>query len=562
MQEEAFTFLVGGEAGQGVKKAGTAASVLFSRMGRAVFQMDDYQSLIRGGHNFSVVSTALDRISSHYMKSHLMVALDERSVQEHAEHLREGGLLIYNGDVYEDGSGDFPEGVGLPMTTLAREYPNPGMRVGVAAVAALCAAIHLPLQEMEDLFRSEYGKDFDNNLAYGKTVYEKTKEALPRRFPLKRGTVSSSLWSGNEAIAVGACAAGLNAYFAYPMTPASSILHCLANWDEELGLVVVQPESEVAVANMALGAASVGARTMVGTSGGGFALMTEAFSLAGMAETPFLVVLSSRPGPATGVPTYTEQGDLDFALSAGHGEFPRIVASPGSVEDAFRLAAELLDLVWTFQTPGILLTEKHLSESRMNATFDLESVPWVEPLLHRDGPYARYAASENGVSPLLFPPSDQCIKWNSYEHDERGITIEDPLWTVKMHDKRASKRDALIETLKEKETVQVFGEGEQILFTYGSTTSSVLEACRADGLDATVVQILYLEPFPVWELKQWRNRPVTVVEQSQMGQFVRLLKERGGLNVTSFVNQYDGRPFDPEALSARLKKEMGGRGAV
>jgi len=346
------------------------------------------------------------------------------------------------------------------------------------------------------------------------------------------------------------------------MTPASSILHCLAEWQEKLGLVVVQAESEVAVANMAMGAASAGARTMVGTSGGGFALMVEAFSLAGMAEVPFLAVLSSRPGPATGVPTYTEQGDLAFALSAGHGEFPRIVASPGSPEDAFRLAAELLDLVWTYQTPGILLTEKHLSESRMNGEFDLDSVPWVEPLPHEGGAYARYAAAKDGVSPLLFPPSDESIKWNSYEHDERGITTEDAEWTAKMHDKRAAKRDALIETLKEMRTIRVFGEGEDVVFAYGSTASSVLEACRAGGLEVTVVQPLYLEPFPVWELDPWKDRPVIVVEQSQAGQFARLLKERGGLRISSVVKRYDGRPFDPETLAAKLKEAMGRKDAA
>ena len=294
---------------------------------------------------------------------------------------------------------------------------------------------------------------------------------------------------------------------------------------------------------------------MVGSSGGGFALMEEAFSLAGMVEAPLLCYLGSRPGPSTGVPTYTSQGDLFFALHQGHGEFPRIVASPGSIEEAFYLAAEMLDILWRFQTPGVLLTEKHLAESRMTVDIDVNKAKLPEPLMHKTGEYKRYLDTENGVSPLLFPPSKELIKWDSYEHDESGITTEDPETITRMQDKRSKKTKAIIEHLKSLHTVNVFGDKGPVILTYGSTAMSVLEALKAGNIEATVVQPVYLEPLPFWELEKYRKDKVIVVEQSCTGQFAALLKEKIGIESKAVIKKYDGRPFDPQELALKIKEE-------
>jgi 2-oxoglutarate ferredoxin oxidoreductase subunit alpha len=338
------------------------------------------------------------------------------------------------------------------------------------------------------------------------------------------------------------------------MTPASAVLHYLAAHDKELGVTVVHPENEIAVINMAIGSIFAGARAMVGSSGGGFALMQEAFSLAGMVEAPLLCYLGSRPGPSTGVPTYTSQGDLNFAIYQGHGEFPRIVASPGSMEEAFYLAAEMLDLVWRFQTPGILLTEKHLGESRMTVEIDAGKARWPEPTMHDKGEYNRYLDTENGVSPMLFPPSKELIKWDSYEHDESGITTEDPDTIARMQDKRQRKTKAIAEHMKGMHTVNVCGDKGPVIFTYGSTTMSVLEALQAGNIDATVVQPIYLEPLPVWELDRYRNREIIVVEQSCSGQFASLLREKAQIQPKAVIKKYDGRPFDPVELAEKIKE--------
>jgi 2-oxoglutarate ferredoxin oxidoreductase subunit alpha len=340
------------------------------------------------------------------------------------------------------------------------------------------------------------------------------------------------------------------------MTPTSGILHFLAARDKELGVVALQPESEIAVINMAIGSTFAGARTMLGTSGGGFALMEEGFSLAGMAEAPLLCVLGSRPGPSTGLATYTEQCDLGFALNQGHGEFPRIVASPGTIEEAFYLSSQMLDLVWRFQTPGILLTEKHLTESVMSVDIDVESIPNPEHPEEVQEPYKRYLHTDTGVSPLLFPPSSHVIKWNSNEHDEMGITTEEPALTVNMHEKRRKKGETIVDHLRTMRTVNTFGEGELLVFTYGSTTMSVLEAIRTVGIGATVVQPVYLEPLPAWEIEQYRGRRAIVVEQSSVGQFTSLLKDKAGIESEVTIKKFDGRPFDPAELGDEMKKVL------
>ncbi len=549
MPGEILTVLIGGKAGEGVKKTGSVAAHLFAGRGRHVFEMDDYQSLIKGGHNFSVVSSATRPIMSHYMKADFVAVLDERSYDMHAGHLAEGGILVYNADAV---SGE--EGLGLPLTQEAKKYPNPMLRVGVGVVAALAAAVGLDKNGLQQLITSEYPRDIENNIAYAMAIYDIAYPSVGNRFHLDDGDTKRPLLSGNEAIALGAVAGGLDIYYAYPMTPSTSILHYLAAHDRELGVTVVHPENEIAVINMAIGSAFAGGRAMVGSSGGGFALMQEAFSLAGMVEAPLLCVVSARSGPSTGVPTYTEQGHLNFALYQGHGEFPRFVASPGTVEEAFYLAAEMLDLVWRFQTPGILLTEKHMSESSMTVDIDVKSACQAEPLTHSSGEYKRYLDKDDGVSPLLFPPSKELINWDSYEHDELGITTEKPELIVKMHDKRRRKQRTINDYMKTLQTVRVYGKSGPTIFTYGSTTMSVNEALRAGDIEATVVQPIYLEPFPVWELEEYGDGEVIVVEQSSTCQFATLLREKLGIEPKEVITKYDGRPFDPIELADSIQE--------
>ncbi|MFX1321047.1 MAG: 2-oxoacid:acceptor oxidoreductase subunit alpha [Promethearchaeota archaeon] len=551
MEKNIFTFIIGGKAGEGVKKAGSVAAHIFSSLGRRVFQMDDYMSLIRGGHNFSVVSTSQKWISSHYMKADLIVNFDKRSCETHINDIDEGGIVIFNSDEQEDA-----KGIGIPLSSIAKKYPLKSLMYGVGAVAVLASVIGIKKEEMNQIIKTEYPSGIKDNISFASEIYDIINPKLGNKFPLERGDYKRPIITGNEAISLGAIAGGLDTYYGYPMTPASSILHFLADQAENFGLAVVHAESEIAVINMAIGSAFTGAKSMVGTSGGGFSLMTEGFSLAGMTETPLLVILSQRPGPATGVPTYTEQADLNFALSAGHGDFLRIVASPGTIEEAYYLTAEMLDLVWKFQTPGILLTEKHLSESSITVDLEIEKAKWAEPRRFQDGEYKRYLDTEDGISPMLFPPLKEVIKWNSYEHDEFGITTENANMIEKMHDKRKKKIIVIQDYLKNLNTVNIYGNGEPIIFTYGSTTMSVLEALKYGNIEATVVQPIYLRPLPIWNLKDYTDKENIVVEMSSTGQFATLLREKVGISPKAELKQYNGRPFDPIDLSNKIKEVL------
>jgi 2-oxoglutarate ferredoxin oxidoreductase subunit alpha len=382
------------------------------------------------------------------------------------------------------------------------------------------------------------------------------EKLISHAFVLKKGIEKKKSLTGNEAVALGAIAGGLDLYFAYPMTPSTSILHFYAANGKKFGVTAMQPENEIAVANMAIGATFAGARVMVATSGGGFGLMQEAFSLAGMVEAPVLFYLGQRPGPSTGVPTYTEQGELRYALNPGHGEFPRIVASPGTVEEAFYLTSELLSLVWRFQTPGILLTEKHLAETTMSVILDPEKTTWAEPRMHSSGEFMRYRDTPEGISPLLFPPSPSMIKWSSYEHDEQGFTTETPEGIARMHEKRRKKMRSLIDHLKTIRTVNEFGKGEPFIFTFGSTTMSVLEALEYGDISATVIQPIYLEPFPVWALETYRGRQGIVVEMNSTGQLATLLNDKVGVKLKALIQKYDGRPYTPTELAAKIKEVL------
>jgi 2-oxoglutarate ferredoxin oxidoreductase subunit alpha len=553
MNDEIFTYLIGGKAGQGTKKAGIVAANFFVALKRNVFQMNDYPSLIRGGHNFSIVSSATRKIFSHYMKADLAVLLDQRSYTIHQNHLADNGVLIYDNTAVKQG-----QGIGVPISSLAKKYTDSDLIVGVAGIAALAVIVGADRTKLDTIIQKEYHRNVEDNLSFAHEIYDQIVEKIPQQFVLREGTETHPILTGAETIGLGASAAGLDLYFAYPMTPSTPILHFLASQGKNLGVVTVQPENEIAVANMAIGAAFTGARSMVGTSGGGFCLMQEAFSLAGMVEAPVVFFLGQRPGPSTGVPTYTEQGELLFSLYPGQGEFPRIVASPGSIEEAFYLSAELLDLAWRFQTPAILLSEKHLTESSMNVDLKLEKIQEAEPDLHTKGTYQRYRQTDTGVSPLLFPPSDTMIKWNSYEHDEQGYTTEEAEMIARMHKKRRTKQESLIRYLQEKlQTVNEFGAGDPCIFTFGSTTMSVREAVVYADLSCTVVQPIYLQPFPSWNLMKYGGRKAVVVEQNSTGQLEQLLREKIGIMPVSSIRQFDGRPFDPIDLAEQLRKVIG-----
>jgi 2-oxoglutarate ferredoxin oxidoreductase subunit alpha len=410
---------------------------------------------------------------------------------------------------------------------------------------------------LEKVITDAVGHEIDLNLKIAKHAYDRIETPLKPVPKLDQKPLP--LVSGNEAISLGAVKAGLNMYIAYPMTPASAILHYLAANESELGVVTVHPESEIGVALMALGAAYAGARTMVGTSGGGFALMNEALSLSGQGELPIVIVEVQRPGPSTGVPTYTAQGDLAFVVHAGHGDILRVVLAPGDTEEAFYMAGMAMNLAWKFQIPAFVLSDKHLSESIFSFEGDLDKIKPEKPLLwNNQGEYKRYLDTQNGISPLAFPGnSSAIIKATSYEHDENGITTEEPEAIAQMQRKRQRKRNTLIDELKQYETVKVYGnpDSKTVLLCWGSTKGACIEV--ADALDLKVVQPLIMEPFPVDALKKALSgaEKVIDVEVNATGQLAKLVSAHG-ICIDDMILRFDGRPFTVDVLLDNVKEVL------
>ncbi len=548
---EELSILIGGKAGDGIRQAGHTLARLLNRIGYRIFFYDDYPSLIRGGHNFSIIRASKKKIEAHKEKVDLIVALNQDAVEKHKNRLNSGGMILYDSKKVE------AQGVGVDFMGIVKELEGSPIMRNTAAIGALAKVLNIEWPVLESVMMDTIEKEVDLNIKIAQSAYnriEKVWLSVP-----KLNQKMLPLISGNEAIALGAVQAGLNMYIAYPMTPASAILHYLAEYEDDLGVVTIHPESEIGVALMALGAAYAGAKTMVGTSGGGFALMTEALSLSGQGEFPIVFVMVQRPGPSTGVPTYTMQGDLSFVINSGHGEFLKVVLAPGNVEEAFYLTGLAMNLAWKFQIPCFVLSDKHLSESIFSFEADLDKVKPEDPLLwDGQGEYKRYLDTQNGISPLAFPGNPAAmVKATSYEHDEYGITTEESEQIARMQQKRLRKKKTLEDELSRHEQVKVYGDPESktVLLCWGSTKGSCIEVAEELGLK--VVQPLVLEPLPITPLREVLSDADKIidVEVNATGQLAKLLSAHG-ICIDDMILRFDGRPFTVDFLLEKVKEVL------
>ncbi|MDD4652750.1 MAG: 2-oxoacid:acceptor oxidoreductase family protein, partial [Methanothrix sp.] len=473
MKMDNFSTLIGGIAGDGINEAGLTAARLFSRLGYHIYMYYDYPSLIRGGHNFSLVRASREKIASHTDGIDVLIALNQETLEKHSSRLKDSSFVIFDGDKVKIDDKKH-RGCGLAITSILKEAKAPAVMRNTCILGGYCKVVGIDWPVLEDVLRKHLPKMLDLNLQVARKGYDQAMEfchlgsgADRADFQLtgKDGDETDRkphgkphpIITGNQAIALGLIKAGLGAYVAYPMTPSSSILDFMARQAQNFGLKVIHPESEIAVILMAQGFAYAGVKAAVATSGGGLCLMTEGLSLAGMAEMPVVVVNAQRAGPSTGLPTYTAQGDLHFVLNAGQGEFPRFIVAPGDAEEAYCWSVMAMNLAWQFQLPAFILTDKTLSESQYSFDVDLAAelcgelkddspkapLPW-----DGQGEYKRYRYTETGVSPLAFPPlPGQVIKADSYVHDELGITTEDPLITKEAALKRQKKGRSMAEYL-------------------------------------------------------------------------------------------------------------------
>jgi 2-oxoglutarate ferredoxin oxidoreductase subunit alpha len=563
-----FTVGIGGAAGDGVREAGTTLGTILAELGYEACFSFTYPSLIRGGHNFARISFSKEKIYSDHEALDVLIALNEESIVLHRAEMAEGGIVLADSFEQEDKDILKENAVVIPMAASAKEIGSSPITRNSMALGALCYLLDLDFGLMQKALEKVFaGKQPEANIKLADMGYNLLKEKNfkhPKKIHPTEG--KKELVEGNIAFAKGLMAAGLDFYIGYPMTPATSILQYLAGQQKDRDIRVIQPESELSVINMALGISYAGKRVAIGSATGGFALMQEAFSHAGIAELPLVVAVSQRQGPATGLPTYSSQTDLRFVLHAGHGEFPRIIMAPGDPEEAFYWGAKALNLAWQYQLPAIVLLDKIISEHSQTSLLKNDGIETNRGLMANADKlgekYGRYEITEDGISPMAFPGTPNTIvKATSYEHDASGITVDEPSATKDMLNKRFTKANTLHKSLNHHETVKIYGDhnSKDVVVFWGSTKGPVLEATKYLKKPVKLVQIVWIEPFDtkkVSEALSGANKIINI-ECNHDGQMAALIREKTGIMATDNILKYDSRPFEPVTLAEEIETRLG-----
>ncbi|MEN2986609.1 MAG: 2-oxoacid:acceptor oxidoreductase subunit alpha [Thermodesulfovibrionaceae bacterium] len=563
-----YSIKIGGEAGQGIQTIGDTLSHIFAKAGYNVFTHQDYESRIRGGHNFYQIRISDRAVTASRSLIDILVALDLESIIQHEKELSITGHILYDAS-YLKQKFNKPNFLDVPLVELAVTYGGNKIMANTVSIGAVLGMLGMNPEIMYELIKKIFKKKGEDvikaNLKSAEAGYRFAKEkCLTCSFMISEFEAPRMLITGNEAIGLGAIASGLKFYSAYPMTPSTGIFNFIAEHAKEFGIVVEQAEDEIAAINMTIGASFAGVRAMTATSGGGFALMVESISLAAMTETPLVVVLAQRPGPATGLPTRTEQADLMYALYAGHGEFAKVIFAPGSPEQAFYLTNKAFDLAEKYQIIVIILTDQYLADSQWSyERFDISKLKYQDYRLRGENfkkleEYKRHAFTDTGISPLGIPgDSTHLVITDSDEHDEEGHLTEDAETRVKMVEKRLFKKLPLIK--KEISSPLVYGERnpEILLVCWGSTYGIAKEVVDELRNKFRIAMMHFSEIYPLPEDETWLKtlteaKTVINIEQNATGQFAKLLRMETGLKIERHINRFDGRPFSVDELKDRV----------
>jgi len=567
-----FNFMVGGEAGQGVQSVGFLLAKVFARGGYHVFADQDYESRVRGGHNFFRIRVSDSKVDAIAEDVDILIALNMDSIELHQPNMVTQGTIIFDGEKIKGISGDNGSLLSIPLEKLAEEKAGNKLMINTVALGAALSAVNYDLNMLNMVLVDRFGKGEvgDRNIAAAKAGYDYVQSEHKGNFrkikPLSEA--KRMLLTGNEAISLGAIAAGCKFMAAYPMTPASSIMEYMAGKSKDLDLVMVHAEDEIAAINMAIGAGYAGVRAMTATSGSGLCLMVEGIGLAGITETPVVIIDGQRPGPAVGLPTRTEQGDLQFVLHAHHGDFPRAVLAPATIEDAFWVTINAFNWAEKYQLPVIILTDQHLASSHATVDpLDLSQVTIDRGMLFsekEDDPleYMRHRVTKSGISPRAFPGLGKAlVVTDCDEHDEEGHLTEDAGERMAQVQKRLRK---LIPLEKEIGTPQKYGpkKAETTLISWGSTYGAIHEAVdilRKEDASVNMLHLNELWPFPAKAVADAisKARNSYAIENNATGQLARLIKAETGYDVSGRILKYDGRPFTPAYIAQAVRKERG-----
>ena len=576
------TIIIGGDAGQGVESSGAGFCTALARAGLHVFTVQDNRSRIRGGHNFYTIKSSENPIVSWNEGAHLVVALTAESVHIHADKLVSGGGVIYDSEfkvdhdtLVKNGKKAYP----VPLNKIATDVGGNKVMANTAALGAVAGVTRFDLKSIHSVVTENFKKKGEKivkaNIEVATAAYEYVTKNFDNDFEWKlnsKDVPARMLMNGNQAIALGALASGCNFTSAYPMTPGTSIFEWLTKKADEYGIVSKQTEDEIAAICVAIGASHVGARAIVPTSGGGFALMVEALGLAAMTETPLVIVDAQRPGPSTGFATRTEQSDLMFVLHASHGEFPRFVLAPGNVKQCYEQAARAFNLAEKYQTPVIMLTDAFLANSARTiekAEIDFKSIEIDRGKLLTDADldklteaYKRHAYSGDGISPRALPGHPNAVfKTTSDEHNEFGEIVEEADIRINMHGKRMKKQETALQDMNAPE---LYGpeNADATLLCWGSTLTAAQAAVsqwnEAGQSKINMLHFIDLWPLPVDSVTPLLNKAAKLigVEGNFTGQLGNLIRMHTGIEINDNILKYDGRPFSPEYIIRKIKELM------
>ena len=580
MQE--VTIGIAGAAGDGLDKSGDTLAKSCGRLGLHVYAYNSYQSIIRGGHIWLRVRIGEQKVYSHGDRLDAVICLNQDSLERHASEVAEGGVIVFNADKLKLDPSLVRQGVQtlpLKMSEITADVvkqhgPLQPIMQNTVAVGAILRLANLGIEEahvlMEETFGHKGQKIVDLNTSLLKAGFDhadKNAKEITKKWSFSKKR--RPFLTGNEAMAMGAAVAGCKFYSAYPMTPASTILHWMANHAKETGICVKQGEDELAVMNMTIGAGIAGVRSMCATAGGGFALMTEALGMAGIMEVPMVCVEVQRGGPSTGLPTKTEQADLFQVFGASQGEFPRLIVAPRDVADCYQTTIDSFNWADRFQLPVVIMSDLLLSEHPetvdsevFTAEVKIDRGEVVTEWKEDQGKYKRYRFTESGISPRALPGTKNTTYVSpSDDHDEESILISDmftapPIRRMIMQ-KRMRKLDNL---LKELPAPQIEGpaDADVTLVCWGSTYGVVREAAEmltAQGIKTNYVVGKYLYPFHTQEFTEilGKCKKKISVEVNFTSMFAQFLKSWTGISMDGHVVKYDGEPLEPLHVVAQVK---------
>lgn len=580
-----FIWKIGGEAGFGIMGSGLLLGKAFTRSGYYGYIYAEYPSLIKGGHNTAQMRICDRPVHAPKKTCDLLVALNRFSVLAHKDEITPNGGIIYDSKNADLSGIEIRKDIRMydvPLLEIAEKAGGDMLMRNTVAMGATLALIGYPFEKLEAIIRETFERKGEEivriNVGAAKGGYDyMLAHYKPAEFPIKLSPLSAKgrmlVMTGNEAIGAGAIQAGLKFFAAYPMTPASSILHYIAEKEYEHNILVKHAEDEIAAMNMVVGAFYAGARAMCSTSGGGFALKTEAIGLAALAETPAVIVLAQRTGPSTCMPTWTEQADLRFAMHASQGDFLRVLIAPGDVAEAYNLTQRAFNIAEKYQIPVIILSDKFLSESygcveqselraipieRGKTIFsDMASLPPGER-------FKRYELTEDGISPRPVPGvvGGEHVA-TSYEHWENGFSTEHFGMRRKMVDKRARKINVLVNDI-DPPTLYGPADAQLTLVCWGSHKTVVFEAVdmlQKEGLKVNALHFAFVHPLhpKAHELLHRYASQLVIVENNSTAQFGGYLREKAGVQFKGSILRYDGRQLFPEEVFQHTKSILAGR---